>query len=85
MESQSGSKAPEKTTLAKLPPLPSSLPPRLDPTDLKRKRDQKGPETMEGGKGPLPKETELQRGAKQVEVAQTLAKKRTKSQIRVLA
>ena len=38
---------------------------------------------MERGKGPLPKEVELQRGAKQAKVAQTLANKRTKSQIGV--
>ena len=36
---------------------------------------------MEGRKGPFPKEAELQKGAKQAKVAQTLADKRAKSQI----
>ena len=39
MESQSGSKAPKKTTQEKLPPPPSSLPPQLDLVDHKRKMD----------------------------------------------
>ena len=34
---------------------------------------------MEGGKGPFPKEVELQRGGKQAKVAQTLADKRAES------
>ena len=58
MESQSRSKAPEKTTQAKLPPPPSSLPPRPDPADHKRKRDQRGLEVVERGKGPFLKEAE---------------------------
>jgi len=59
----------EKTTQAKLPPSPSSLPPQPDLADHKRKMDQKGPEAVEGGTGPFPKEVELQRGAKQAKVA----------------
>ena len=39
MESQSRNKAPEKTSSAKLPLPPSSLPPWLDPADHKRKKD----------------------------------------------
>lgn len=85
MESQSWSKAPEKTTQAKLPPPPSSLPPQLDPVDHKRKRDQKGPEAVKEGKGPFPKEAEHQRGGKQAKVAQTWADKRAESQIGVPA
>ena len=70
IESQSRSKASEKTTPAKLPPPLSSLPPRLNLADHKRKRDQRGPKVVEGGgKGPLSKEAELQRGAKQAKVA----------------
>ena len=59
MESQSRCKALEKTTPVKLPPFPPSLPPWPDPMDNKRKRDQRGPEAMEGGKGPFSKEAEL--------------------------
>ena len=64
MESQFRSKVPEKTTRAKLPPPPSSLPPQLDLADHKRKMDQRGPEAVERGKGPLPKEAEHKRGGK---------------------
>lgn len=69
----------------KLPPPPSSLPPRPDLVDRKRKRDQRGPEVVEEGKGPFPKEAELQRGAKQAKVAQTLVDKKAESQIGVPA
>ena len=40
---------------------------------------------MKGGKGPFPKEAELQRGGKQAKVAQTLADKRAESKIGVPA
>ena len=40
---------------------------------------------VEGGKGHFPKEAELQKGAKQAKVAQTLADKRGDTQIGVLA
>ena len=53
--------------------------------DHKRKNDQKGPKVMEGRKGPFPKEAKVQKGTKQTKVAQTLADKRTKSQIGVPA
>ena len=59
IETQPESKAPEKTIQAKLPPPPSSLPPWPDPADHKRKRDQRGPEVVEGGKGPFPKKAKL--------------------------
>ena len=85
MESQVGDQAPKKNTLAKLPPLPSFLPPRPDHVDYKRKRDQRGPEAVEGGKGPLPKEAGHQRGGKQAKGPQTLVDKRAKSQIGVPA
>ena len=58
MKSQVGDKALEKTTQAKLNPPPSSLPPRPDHVDYKRKRDQRGPEAREGDKDSLPKEAE---------------------------
>ena len=64
MESQSWSKALEKTTPTKLPPPPSSLPPRPNLVDHKRKGDPRGPEVVEEGKGPFSKKSELQRGAK---------------------
>ena len=51
----------------------------------KRKRDQRSQEVVEGGKGHFPKEAELQKGAKQAKVAQTLADKRGDIQIGVLA
>ena len=85
MESQSGNKAPKKTSQAKLPPPLPSLPPRIDPADLKRKRDQRGSGVVEGGKGPFSKKAEHQRGGKQAKVTQTLADKRAESQVGVPA
>ena len=58
MESQVEDKSLDKTTQAKPPPPLSSLPPRPDHVDHKRKRDQRGSEAVEGGKEPLPKEAE---------------------------
>ena len=80
-----GSKVPKKTTLAQLPPSLSAQPPQSDPADHKRKRDQKGQEATEGGKGPLPKEVEAQRGAKLAKTGLTLADKRAEAQIEPLA
>ena len=40
---------------------------------------------MEGGKGPLSKEVEPQKGAKQARVTQTLVDKRGDSQVRIPA
>ena len=58
MESTLGGKEPEKNAQAKLrPPLPTQ-PPRVDPVDHKRKRDQRNQDLGEGGKGPLPKDVE---------------------------
>lgn len=76
MEFQSGSKAPEKTTQAKLPPPLPTQSLRADLASHKRKRDQRSQEVVEGEKGPFPKEAELQKGAKQDRVVQTLADKR---------
>ena len=75
----------EKTTQVQLPPPPSSLPPRPDLVDHKRKRDQRGPKVVERRNGPLPKEAEHQRGGKQAKVAQTLADKRAESQVKAAA
>ena len=47
----SPSRAQPSSTQSKLPALPqSTLPPRLEPTNLKRKRDSKGKGPMDGGK-----------------------------------
>ena len=83
MESQSGNKAPNKTSQAKLPPPLPSLPPRIDLADLKRKRDQRGSGVTEGGKGLLSTKAEHQKGGKQAKVTQTLANKRAESQVGV--
>ena len=50
-----------------------------EPADLKRKREQKSQDMEEGGKGPLPKDAELQKGAKQARIAQNLANKRAET------
>ena len=52
MDSSVGCKAPEKPSQAKLPPLPP-----IQPANHKRKRDQRGQEVVEGGKGPQTKKT----------------------------
>ena len=83
MESQYGSKAPNKTIQAKLPPPSPTQTLRLDPADHKRKRGQKSHEVVEGGKGPFPKEAKLQKGATQARVAQNLANKGGDSQVGV--
>ena len=85
IESSVGGNALEEATQAKLLPPPSTQPLRLDPTDHKRKRDQKDPKVVEGGKSPLSKEVEPQKGAKQARVRQTLVDKRSDSQVGVLA
>ena len=72
---------PEKTIHAKLPPPLPTQPLRSDPTDHKRKGDQKGHKVVEGGKGPLSKEAELQKGAKQARLTQTLVDRRGDSQV----
>ena len=64
MESTSRSKVPEKNAQAKLPPPPPTQPLWVDPADHKRKKDQRSQYLGKGGKGPLPKDTELQKGAK---------------------
>ena len=81
MESQAGNKVPEKVTQAKLPPPLPTQPLGADPANHKRKRDQKSQDVVEGGKGPLAKETEPQKGAKQAKVTQTLADKKGDSQV----
>ena len=68
MESQAGGKALEKTTQAKLLPPSPTQPFWPDLTDHKRKKDQKGQEMVEGGKGSLSKEVEAQKGVKQAKV-----------------
>ena len=83
MESTLGGKEPEKNAQAKLrPPLPTQ-PPRVDPVDHKRKRDQRNQDLGEGGKGPLPKDAEPQKGAKQTRMTQNLTDKRAETQVRV--
>ena len=81
MESHTGDKMPEKATQAKLPLPPPTQPLQADPADHKRKRGQKSQDVVEGGKGPLAKETEPKKGAKQAKVAQTLVNKRGDSQV----
>ena len=67
--------------MTKLPtPLPTQ-PLRLEPTDLKRKKEQKDKEIMKGGKVHPSQESEAQRGAKQARVGQMGANKRSDSQV----
>jgi len=70
MESQAGGKAPEVAGQAKHPSLPTLHKPQLEPADKKRKREQKGKEVMEEGRGVPPKEIEPQRGAKVAKTTQ---------------
>lgn len=79
MESQAGGKVPEKTTQAKLPPPPPTQPLHPDPVDCKRKRDKKSHDVVEGGKGPLSKEVETKKKAKQTRVTQTLVDRKCDS------
>ena len=76
MESQAGDKVLEKAIQAKLPPPPPTQPLQADLTDYKRKKDKKNQYVEKWGKGPLAKEIEPQRGAKQAKVTQTLADRR---------
>ena len=78
IEDQLGRGAPGKSTQPKLPPPPPksplpppqpSLPSRLKPTDLKRKREQKGKDVMETGRSHPTREDEAQRAAKQQKVS----------------
>ena len=80
MESSTRGKAPEKPSQAKLPP-----PAPIQLVDHKRKRDQRGQEVVEGGKGPQTKETVHPKGAKQPRVTQTQADKRGESSVAVFA
>ena len=76
MESQAGDKVLEKAIQPKFPPPPPTQPLWADLTDYKRKKDKKNQYVAKGGKGPLAKEIEPQRGAKQAKVTQTLADRR---------
>jgi len=64
LESQLGRDAPTKTLHTRLPTPPPTHPLRTDPVDLKRKRDNKGNEVMEGGKNLPPREPKNQKATK---------------------
>ena len=66
LDSQLGRNTPTK---ARLPTPPPTQPLRTNPTDPKRKRDDKGKEVMEGRKNLPPREIENQRAAKQTRSA----------------
>ena len=65
LESQLGRDAPTKAPHTRLPTPPPTHPLRTDPVDLKRKRDNKGNEVIEGGKNLPPREPKNQRATKQ--------------------
>ena len=72
LESQPEREAPTKVPQTRLPtPHPPTQPLRTDPTDPKRKRDDKGKEVMEGGKNLPPLETKHQMAANQPRTVQT--------------
>ena len=70
MESQAGGKAPEVAGQGKHPSLPIPHDPQPEPTNKKRKREQKGKDMMEEGRGVPPKENEPQRGVKVAKTTQ---------------
>ena len=71
---------PLRLSLPHPPPSPA-LPLRLEPADLKRKREQKGKEVVEAGKTHPTQEDKAQRMAKQPKVGQRGAKKRSDPQV----
>ena len=71
MESQAGGKAPKVAGQAKHPSLPTLYDPQPKLANKKRKREQKGKDVMEEGRGVPPKENEPQRGAKVAKTTQT--------------
>ena len=64
-----------RSAQTKLPTPPPPQPFRLKPTDHKRKREKKGKEVVEIGKGHPSQEDEPQKGAKQARVGQMAADK----------
>ena len=64
LESQPGGNAPGKVAQTRLPTSPPTQPLRLELVDLKREREQKGKEVVEGGKTHPSLEGEAQRGDK---------------------
>ena len=70
MESQAGGKAPEVVSQGKHPSLSIPHDPQPEPVDKKRKREQKGKDMMEEGRGVPPKENEPQRGVKVAKTTQ---------------
>ena len=70
LESQLRGNALGKVAQTRLPTSPPAQPLRLEPAYLKRKREQKGKEVIEGGKNHLSQEDEAQKGAKQARVGQ---------------
>ena len=71
MKSQAAGKAPEAAGQAKHPSLPTPYDPQLELIDKKRKREQKGKDVMEEGRGVTSKENEPQKGAKVAKTTQT--------------
>ena len=71
LESHAGGNMPKKAIQTKPPTPPNTQAPQHDPVDKKRKRDQKGKEVMEEGKGLPSKEVEPQKGAKAAKTAHT--------------
>ena len=66
-----------KATQTRLPTPPSSLPLRLEPVNLKRKKEPKGKEVVEVGKAHDSQEDKAQRATKQAKVGQKGAEKRS--------
>ena len=82
LESQPGENTPEKATQTRLPTPSPTQPLRLEPIDLKGKREQKGTEVVEGEKTHPSQEGKAQRRAKQARVGQTEVDKRSDSQVK---
>ena len=71
LESHAGGNVHKVAIQAKPPTPPPSQASQIDPTDKKRKWDQKGKKVVEEGKGLPAREVESQKGAKVARTAQT--------------
>ena len=85
LKSQPEGNSPRKVAQTRLTTPPPTQPFRPEPANLKRKREQKGKEVVEGGKTHPSQDDEAQKGAKQARVGQTRADKRSDSQVEPLS
>ena len=81
LKSQPEGNSPRKVAQTRLTTPPPTQPFRPEPANLKRKREQKGKEVVEGGKAHPSQEGEAQRRAKQARIGQMGPNKRSDSQV----